>query len=149
MSKHIDSPRPLWSDKEAEGSPNKDVIIMGTATSGVVMRITKSGIELNGYYAGAGSERKYALLRNFAEMTWQDLEKAREMVLRPGKRTANKPKTPPKADYEKEFDKEYLSKLPIVTLNGARYYIDLNSQTRMPVDQPNQVFKLDKVLRTK
>lgn len=140
--RYISSPRPLWKKVETEETRGKRVMTLGSATAGIVVRITKKGVELNGYYAGLQEPKKHANIREFVLVSWDDFDEMREAVFR---RKPVKKKVimrSPDAIDEKP-DKEYLATLPQVTLNGKKYYIDTDRQERRPVGHPEQVFNFE------
>jgi hypothetical protein len=139
IDRHISSPRPIWDEDEKNCSAGKDVIVIGTSTAGIVLKVTKDGLELNGYYEGFSTKNKLSLLREFATISWDNLEKIKQQLLVSTKKGG--------PDYITDNSKEYLDSLPVVTLNGRRFYIDMKKRIRMPVDAPAQVFEMDKVLR--
>jgi hypothetical protein len=137
--KRIVSPSPIFDEKELE-KKGRRLIYLGTAESGVIIRIAKSGIEFNGYFTGYNGT-KYAVMREFSEIAWEDLDILKATIGKK-KKKENAPEEPDKIDTP---DEEYLSKLPIVTLNGTKFYIDPERRERRPVRAPNQVFSFRKV----
>ena len=140
---YISSPRPTWNNEEMEDGPGRRILTLGSNTAGIVIRITKKGVEFNGYYAGLQDRSKYANMREFVMITWDDFDKLREDVFR---RRKAKPKTkkrePDKIDGK--IDEKYLDGLPQVTLNGRKFYVDVDKKERRPVDNPEQVFNFEK-----
>jgi hypothetical protein len=138
MSDYIASPRPLFDDKEKEGT----TFVIGGATSGIVVKITKDGLEFNGYYAGLTERVKYANLREFALIEWEDIDKIKIETFEKKKKT----RTPKKRTQTHIIDKpseEYLKKLPQVTMNGIKYYMDMERRERRPVSNPEKVFNFE------
>jgi hypothetical protein len=139
---YISNPRPLWKEEETDESRTQRVMVLGGTTAGVVVRVTKKGVEFNGYYAGFHDPTKYALTREFSCMDWSEFDKMREQIMRKeAVQRKLKVRAPDSID-ENPSDK-YLESLPQVTLNGQKYYMDLKLQQRRPVDHPEQVFNFE------
>lgn len=139
--RYISSPRPMWKSSEDEKSRS---LVFGSKTSGVIVKITKKGLEFNAYYRGISADALYGVLREFALVEWDDLNQMKNAVLR-GKVAKKKiEETPDKI--EEDLDMEYIEKLPQVTMNGMKFYFDVERQERRPVDNPSQVFKFREVL---
>ncbi len=136
MSDYIASPRPIFHEVEE----NDTTITIGGATAGIVVRVTKKGLEINGYYAGLTDRVKFANIRKFALISWKDLEKIRIEASEKRKTKQMPKKRKPVID---KPDKEYLEKLPIVTLNGERYYMDMERKERRPVNNPEKVYSFE------
>ena len=140
---YISNPRPTWNTEDTEDAQGKRILTLGSNTAGIVIRISKKGVEFNGYYAGLQDRAKYANMREFVLITWDDFDKLREDVFRRRKAIPKtKKREPDKID--KKIDKKYLDGLPKVTLNGRKFYIDVDRQERRPVDNPEQVFNFEK-----
>lgn len=141
--RYISSPRPLWQEDETKETPSERVITLGSATAGIVIKINRKGVSFNGYYAGFTSAKKHANMREFIEVSWDDFDKMREHVFR---RTPLKKKvvSRPPDMIDDKLDEKYLDSLPIVTLNGKKYFIDMDRKERRPVDDPKQVFNFEK-----
>lgn len=140
---YISGPRPMWREEDAEESRSKRRITLGTSSSGVVVCVTKEGIEFNGYYAGSDNPTKYANVREFVLVSWEELNKMKISALR--REPVKKKIIDRQPDFIDETpDEHYLEKLPIVTLNSRKYYIDVERQERRPVDKPDQVFNFEK-----
>jgi hypothetical protein len=138
MSKYIANPRSIFHEvEEQEGS-----ITIGGITSGIVVKVTKKGIELNGYYASLRERVKYANLRNFSKISWEDLNKLRAEAFE-GKGKKRMPKKRVAEVVIDKPDKEYLKKLPIVTLNGNKYYMDMERKERRPISSPDKVYSFE------
>lgn len=139
MSKHISIPRPIFEEDKAKPK-DKQVLYAGTKTSGIVIKITKQGLEIEGYYKGMSEKSPvYAVLKEPVEITWDEVEKAKEQLSTVKKRkkiNKNKPD-----EVEKKVDKAYLKTLPVVTINKNQYYIDGTKRERRPVGSPEQVWK--------
>jgi len=139
---YISDPRPLWHKEETEETRGKRVMTLGGITSGVVVRVTKKGVEFNGYYAGYSTGSKYANMSKFAFMSWDDFDKMREAAFR--RKPVKKEIVIRDPDFtDKKPDKKYLDSLIKVTLNGKKYYVDMDRQERRPVDRPEQVFNFE------
>jgi hypothetical protein len=138
----IESPRPFYY-YEDENPKGKRSIVLGTRTSGIQILVTKEGLEFNGYYAGFRENTKYATMRGFCLISWEDLAILKESLNQRTKRKQEnvimKEGLPDKI--EEEVNEEYLKKLPIVTMNGLKFYIDASRRERRPVANPEHVFK--------
>jgi hypothetical protein len=139
---YISDPRPLWDKEDAEETRSRRTMTLGGITSGIVVRVTKKGVEFNGYYAGHSTGAKYSNLGRFALMSWDDFDKMREAAFRrkPVKKKAVM-RDPDSIDQKP--DEKYLATLIKVTLNGKKYYVDMDRQERRPVDKPEQVFNFE------
>ena len=133
----------MWKEDETVETRTKRIMTLGSVTGGIVVRVTKKGIEFNGYYAGFSDGTKYANMREFIAMNWDDFDKMREAVFRRKPVKKKIVMRDPDAIDEK-IDKKYLKSLPQVTLNGKKYYVDMDRQERRPVDNPEQVFNFEK-----
>jgi len=140
MSKYIGMPRPLYEPNKAEPK-DKQILYAGTKTAGIVIKITKWGLEIEGYYKGMSEKSPvYSILKEPVEIDWDSIEKAKEQLRTAGVKKKTKKKNMPD-EIEKEIDKAYLKKLPVVTLNGKKYYIDGTRRERRPVDSPGQIWR--------
>ena len=139
---YISSPRPRWHQEEAEEDYGERAMTLGSNTAGVVIRVTKRGIEFNGYYAGLTEASKFANLREFITMSWDDFDKMRAEAFR-SKAPRKKLVIRAPDDIDETPDQDYLDTLPKVTMNGKKYYIDADAQQRRPVDNPKQVFNFE------
>ena len=139
---YISNPRPLWRADETKETRGRRTMTIGGTTAGIVVRVTKKGVEFNGYYAGFSSGSKYATMREFVFMSWDDFDKMRESVFlrKPVKKEVVM--RDPDAIDEKP-DKKYLDSLIKVTLNGKKYYVDMDRKERRPVENPEQVFNFE------
>ena len=138
MRDEIGPVRPLFKIEE-EPPKNKRVerLIAGGPSSGMLIDVTKKGVEINGYYTGfSGSDTKYAVLRGPVFISWEDIEKTRAKLSKPKKKGAGELDR-----IETELDQEYLDTLPKVTINGRRYYIDADRKERRSVDNPKEVWR--------
>ena len=141
MEKEIFSPRSFYY--EDENPKGKKSIVLGTRNSGIQIFVTKEGLEFNGYYTSGSEQTKYALMRDFCMVSWADIEILRESLNRKERRKQEKIKIKeglPDA-VEEEINEAYLEKLPIVTMNGMKFYIDAERRERRPVSNPSHVFK--------
>lgn len=137
MNRELISPRPLFIyEEEPKG---KMVLVLGTRYSGIVLYVTKEGIEFNGYYTSADGNTKYGVLKDFIKVPWNEFEKMKQDVFRKRKRQRDIQESPSRT--EDNVPQEYLDSLPVVTLNGRRFFVDLERRERRPVDNPKHVFK--------
>lgn len=135
MSRYIANPRPMWNP---ETKKRNETVVFGSKTAGVVVRITKKGIEFNGYYRGLTTEKLYGTMREFMMLEWEDLEKLKRAVQRGKKIPKEVVESPDEID--ETPDLEYLETLPQATMNGRKFYIDVERGERRLVDNPTQVF---------
>lgn len=139
---YISSPRSIWDPDFTVETRGKRIITLGSNTSGIVVRITRKGIEFNGYYAGITEPVKYCNMREFITVSWDDFDKMRQSVfLRKPVKKKMVVRDPDKIDTEPDYG--HLETLPIVSLNGVQYYIDVENHQRRPVDHPDQVFNFE------
>lgn len=141
--KYISSPRPMFEDVAADARGRRS-LILGGKVSGVVAVVTKTGILLNGYYQGFTEDKRFACMREFVEISWEELEKIKSVCLRgkaPEKEVVEEPD-----EFDESPDQEYLDSLPQVTMAGRKFYLDIERRERRPVDFPKQVFKFREVL---
>jgi hypothetical protein len=139
---YIAHPRSLWDKEEATETRGKRIMTLGGNSAGIVVRVTKKGVEFNGYYAGFSEATKYANMREFVFMSWDDFDKMREAAFR--RKPVKKKVVIREPDLiDSKPDEKYLATLPKVTLNGKKYYIDMDRQERRPVDKPERVFNFE------
>ena len=130
----MSNPRPFYKSNDLPKNVKR--FSMGGSTAGIVMDLSKEGIQISGYYRSQyNDETLYANVREPVFIPWDEFEKARDIAMNP-----NRPKglEPDKID---EPDEKYLESLPKVTLNGVKYYIDAERKERRPVKTPKQVYK--------
>lgn len=143
MSKEILSPRPIFRepiDEEKSTSKSKHLLI-GTKDSGISLRFTAEGVEVNGYYKGYHTDSPlFANIREPIEMSWGEVDRLKEEILNPPKKKRKRQSSKTKPDKIDTPDEEYLKSLPIVTINKKKYYIDGEKHERRPVNNPKQVF---------
>ena len=138
MADIIGPVRSMFKETDPDsGSRRVERIHMGTNYSGIVIDVTRIGLEVMGYYTGFNKDKKYSNLREPVKISYDDLEKVKEKVFKP------KPKkneiTP---EYtETEIDQDYLDSLPIVTINNNQYYIDTEKRERREIRNQEHVFK--------
>ncbi len=134
---HIIGPRSLF--KEDEKSLKKGVhrLKLGGTSAGVILDVSKRGITLNGYFQGSDSDTIFACVREPVEIPWEELDKLRTMVNQKKKRTKKKTLEPNDVD---KPTKKYLDKLPVVTINQTKYYLDAELRQRRPVSNPDNVY---------
>ena len=142
MERYIANPRPPWDEESTHEKPTKRIITLGSNSNGIVVRITKKGIEFNGYYHGLTEAKKHANLRDFVFVSWDDFDKLRADVFRK-KPLVKKKKVRDPDTIDDKPDMKYLETLPKVTMNGKKYYIDVENKERRPVDNPSQVFNFE------
>lgn len=136
MSK-IGPVRPIFiMEEEPPAKKQAERLIAGTKNHGMVVDVTPDGMEINAYYTGfREADHKYAVLREPITIPWEELEKLRAR----SKKT--KGKTAQLERIESEVDEEYLTTLPIVTINSKRYYIDPSKRERRAVEKPTEVWR--------
>lgn len=136
MGNKIITPRPIYDPKTSleKGNTHKQRLITGSAHNGLVIDVTKRGLTFNAYYEG--KEALYAVLREPVRIAWEELDKVREQINKPKKKTSKV-----KPDFNDKPSQEYLSELPIVTINGMQFYIDGELKQRRPVNNPKNVFE--------
>jgi len=139
---YISSPRPMWQEDEADEKRTKRTMTLGSNNAGIVVCVTKKGIEFNGYYAGLKESTKYANLREFITVSWDDFDKMRADAFMK-RAVVKKTVIREPDDIDETIDQAYLDTLPKVTLNGKKYYIDAAAQQRRPVDRPEEVFNFE------
>lgn len=129
--RQIEDPRPIYNEDDslAPKGLKKERLIAGTNQSGLIADITIDGMYINGYYLS--KEVTNANVRDPIFVTWDDIEKMKAKV-------TGKKKT---VVFEDEPTAEYLESLPVVTLNGLKFYVDGARKERRPVKDPNKVFK--------
>lgn len=133
--RYIGPVRPMF-DLEEEPPKNKkcERLIVGTDDSGMVIDVTKKGMEINAYYLGNQRDERYSVLRSPVIIPWEELDKLKERI--------NTKLPIAKLDrIEDELDLDYLKTLVIVTMNGRRHYIDPIKRERRSVDKPHQVWR--------
>lgn len=134
--KKIKTPRPFYDYDQIKKGKKKEILSMGTKDSGIVIGVTKEGVEVTGYYKGFSlSAPTYAVLRKAIKIDWNELEKVRDKVSK-RKKTSLEPDR-----IEREPDEKYLKELPKVHINDELYYIDSDRRERRSVKNPSRVFK--------
>lgn len=135
--KFISTPRPLYEESEKKSNKKKEVLHAGSKTSGVVITVTKEGIEIDGYYAGFSEKSPvYGNLRVPVYIAWDELEKVKTRLSKKRRWKKNEPD-----HFDDTPDQDYLDTLPIVHINGSKYYIDGERRERRSVVTPRQVYK--------
>lgn len=137
-SEYMDSPRHLFKDTEfdKDSTKKKRRLMIGSKSNGVYIDITKEGLYLNGYYKGfREDDTRYTNLREPMFISWEDIEKEKNKLTK----THKNPLVPDREEIV--VDSEYLKKLPLVTINGIKYYIDAECRERRTERNPRQVFK--------
>lgn len=141
MGKDIISPRSFYI--QDENPKGKRSLLLGTTSAGILLLVSDEGLEFNGYYTG-NEGRKYGVMRDFAMVSWGELEKLKESLHRKRKKkVVVKDRMPDMV--EEEINDAYLETLPVVTLNGMKFYIDADRRERRPVHNPSHVFKFSSV----
>ncbi len=137
----IASPRPLFEEKIKPISGKKfERMEIGTKWAGIIVDVTRKGIEMNGYYRLNVGDKLCSTSRDPVFIPWEELEKIKERVNKPVSR--KKPKAKEEETYEDfDLDVKYLESLPKVEINGNYYYIDSARRERRSVANPNQVVK--------
>lgn len=126
-----------YVDQNSGSKKRFERLKLGTNSDGVVLDITRKGIEINGYYTKHINEDTMALLREPLRITWEDLDMMKNQVMKPNKQSGNSD------GFEvSEVSEKYLEKLPKVHINNVLYYVDIENKTIRPVDRPNLVSKL-------
>jgi hypothetical protein len=127
--------RPLFTMDEALPAKTER-LVAGTKNHGVVIDVNEGGMNIHAYYSGFGdSDIKYSVLRDPISIPWEELEKIR------ARSKHVKSKTAALDRIEDEVDDEYLKTLPIVTMNGRKYYIDPKRRERRAVEKPTEVWR--------
>jgi hypothetical protein len=137
MTRKIIGPRSLYDPATSLEKDNvkKQRLMTGTKENSIVIDATKQGLVFNAFYS-SNEGTKYSILRQPVRISWDELEKIKvEMSTTVSKR--NKTIIP---SFNDKPSKEYLSNLPIVTINDRQYYIDGELRQRRPVNKPEQVF---------
>lgn len=139
QDKYIAMPRPVF-EPDKKKPADKQILYAGTKTSGIVIKITKHGLEIEGYYKGMSEKSPiYANLKEPVEINWEAINKAKDQLTTAKKyKKINKDKPD---NIELEVNEDYLNTLPIVTINSNRYYIDGTKRERRPLNNPKQVWR--------
>jgi len=132
---YISSPRPLLKEEPEKNIVGKEIVVLGGVTSGVIIRVSREGLEFNGYYAGLTEPVKYSNMREFGFISWSELNKLRRNM---GKK--KKEKMRDADEVEDVTSEKYLKSLPITKMNGRDFYIDVENGQMRPVDDPTKVF---------
>lgn len=135
--KFINTPRSLYEEPEKKSNKRKEVLHAGSKTSGIVITVTKDGLSIDGYYAGFSEKSPvYGNLRKPVHIDWEELEKVRNRLSKRKPANKNQPD-----HFDTTPDQDYLDTLPIVHINGNKYYIDGERRERRAVVNPRQVYK--------
>jgi hypothetical protein len=141
-TEYISNPRPMWDKEATVEQTDKRIFTIGGNTAGVVIRVTTKGVEFNGYYADLTGPVKRALLRDFITVDWDQFDRMRADAFN-RKRVKKVAAVRSPDDIDEMPDQDYLDSLPIVTLNGTKYYFDAEAKQRRPVHDPKQVFNFE------
>lgn len=137
----IVSPKPIYKgDNKPISGKRFERLEIGTKWAGVIVDVTRKGVEINGYYRCHSGRSVYSTSRDPVFIPWEELEKVKGRVSKPAPRRKAKPKKPePVEDFD--LDMKYLESLPKVELNGEYYYIDPVRRERRSVKNPRMVNK--------
>jgi hypothetical protein len=128
--------RPMYKDMEPDPKKRMERLQIGTKYSGVIVDVTRNGLEITGYYTGRNVTTKYLNLREPVCIPWDELTKMKERIDKPA------PKNKIQPDYtDDDINQSYLDSLPVVTINSQQYYIDPVKKERRSVKNPKEVFK--------
>ncbi len=148
-SEEVLSPKPLFNRKLLEKELKRGVrrIMLGSKINGLYIDISPTGIVFNGYYEVDERHVLYANIRNPVEIEWSELERLRGIVIEDSKpkKTKKKRKELKKAEHaphliDENPDEGYLNTLPIVTMNGKKYFVDPDRRERRAVDDTSRVY---------
>ncbi len=128
--------RPSFNiEEELPEGKKAERLVAGMKSSGMIIDVTKKGLELNAYYTAFNQDTKYSNLREPVIITWEELDKIKGRVFNTKKKVAIKDRV------ESNIDIEYLKTLPIVTINGKKYYIDPIARERRSVEKPGEIWR--------
>lgn len=129
--------RPIFKlDEEPKTTTKTERIVAGTNNSGMIIDVTKEGVEINSYYTGFNSDTKYSIFSNPVKIPWEELEKMKTRLNSRKRKSSVVPDV-----VEEEIDMSYLKSLPIVTINNNRFYIDPERRERRSVNRPEEVWR--------
>lgn len=129
--------RPIFKlDEEPKTNTKTERIVAGTNNSGMIIDVTKEGVEINSYYTGFNSDTKYSIFSNPVKIPWEELEKMKTRLNSRKRKSLVVPDV-----VEEEIDMSYLKSLPIVTINNNRFYIDPERRERRSVNRPEEVWR--------
>lgn len=129
--------RPLFNLEE-EPPKNKRVerLVAGTNSNGMMIDVSRQGLEINGYYVAFNDgDTRYSILREPVVIPWDELTKMKDRIFKAKKHVAEMDRI------EEKVDKKYLKTLPVIIINGGKYYIDPEKRERRSVDRPQEVWK--------
>lgn len=119
-------------------------IMLGSRSNGLYIDISPTGIAFNGYYEVDERLVLYANVRNPIEIEWSELERLRKIATENSKPKKRKTKLKKEKSLpyliDENPDEGYLDTLPIVTMNGKRYIIDVERRERRAVDDTSRVY---------
>ncbi len=124
--------------KEEDFESNKTVenLISGSTNTGLIIGVTESELLLNGYYTDG--KRRYKCLSKGIKISWDEVRRVQNELKNKGKRKP-KVKTIKEEFIDDSYTQEYLDKLPIVTINDRKFYIDTKRRERRLVERPEAV----------
>jgi len=141
----IPSPKPLFKPELLEKDLKKGVrrIMLGSGVNGIYIDISPTGLTFNGYQEGSTKDILYANIRNPIEIEWSEFERIRQLAIedKKPKRKAKLRKTLAPHWTDDTPDEDYLDKLPIVTMNDKKFFLDPDRRERRSVDDPTKVYK--------
>lgn len=143
------SPKPLFKKELLEDELKRGVhrIMLGSKSNGIYIDVSPTGLIFNGYYEVDERLVLYANVRDPIEIEWSELERLRQVVIEASKpERKKKEKKLKKAEYaphliDENPDEDYLDSLPIVTMNGKKYFIDVKRRERRTVDDTSRVYQ--------
>lgn len=120
---HIANPKSIYTENgPRKGSKRFKV---GTRDTGIVLDVSKKGIKINGYYTGVSTV--FSIFHEPIFIPWNEFDKIRN----PSK----------KKFIDDTLNQKYFDTLPIIELNGRRFYIDSERQERREVNNPHKTVK--------
>jgi hypothetical protein len=135
--KYIGPVRPMFTiENEAPPKKKTERLVAGSNSNGVLVDISKQGMEINAYYTGFSEDVRYAVLRQPVVIPWEELDKMKGRIF-----SGRSKKLARKDRIESNVDKDYLNQLPVVTINSKQYYIDPDRRERRAVDKPEEVWR--------
>lgn len=118
--------------------------MLGSRSNGIYIDVSPTGIIFNGYYEIDERHVLYANIRNPIEIEWSEFERLKQLAIedkKPKRKKTKLRKTLAPHLIDDNPDEGYLDKLPIVTMNDKKYFLDPDRRERRSVDDPTKVYK--------
>jgi len=129
----LDVKIPLNIEEDFKSDKNMENLISGSSKYGLIIGVTKTNLVLNSYYTQ--NEKRYKCLSKGVKISWDEVKQIQNRL------NNKKSKTIKEEFIDDDYSQEYLESLPIVTINGRKFYIDTKKRERRLIERPSAVSK--------